>query len=1013
MIRLNNYFFLILFAFSFLSLKSQDAVFITKPYPDYFQQYVEYTIHVELDDNLHELNGIESVIYFNNSPDSLSFLYFHLWPNAYKDDETALAKQILSMGKDEFYFSEPEDKGFIDDLDFQVNEEKVRWELDKTNIDICKIYLNKPLKSGESIRITTPFHVKLPKSDFSRLGHKGQAYYISQWYPKPAVYDKYGWHQMPYLSMGEFYSEFGTFDVNITLPMNYVVGATGDLINCDDEIKWLENKDKETRATKSFSYDDKSFPKSSAKKKTLHYHQENVHDFAWFADKRYYVLKGEIELPYSKRKVTSWAMFTNSEADLWKNSIEYINDATLFYSQKLGDYPYNNVYAVQGGDGGMEYPNITLIGSAGTAFSLEHVIMHEVGHNWFYGILGFNERTHPWMDEGLNTFYESLYTQNKYPQKTLLGSYIPETVNLNWFDLDEFKNKYDYYLGYHYTACHNKDQAINLPSEEFSMINYFAIVYLKSAASFHYLRESLGDDLFDKTMKEFYELWKFKHPQPNDFREFFEKQTAKDLSWFFDDVLGSTKKLDFKIASIKKQDSSLKIKVKNNKNTKGPFSISAIGDYNEIDTTIWFDGFEKKTIVNFPTGNYKKLKIDAAYDIPEINRQNNTIKTKGLFKKTEPLDIQFLWAIKNPNKTQLFYLPLLGWNYYNKWMPGLSVYSNPAFPGKFEFQFSPMYSFVTNNLNGYANMAYNIYPQNNIIRRIQIGVKSSQFNYSDYEFQNQYTKIAPELRINFHPIPRSGKLNQSIVLRHVNISKEAGIYDRDLKEFEQKGIYYYVNDLKYNIQNSRIINPFGATINLQQNKEMIKTSIEANYRFTYLNKKKGFDIRLFAGRFLKINSYKIDYRFRLSGNAGFQDYLYDELFLGRNVSSGLLAHQFVETGGAFKFYTPLGQSWDNIIATNLKASLPGKIPVKLYGDFGFYTDLFGAETYLCYDIGLQIFIIKNIFDIYIPLVLSDEIEKTFKLTGNNKFLDRIRFTLKLDELNPFKYVDKPEMLMSF
>lgn len=1011
--QLNNYFFLILLSFSFLSLKSQDAIFIEPPYPGYFQQYVKYTIHVELDDILHELNGIESIIYVNNSPDTLSFLYFHLWPNAYKNDETAMAKQILSMGNDEFYFSKPDDRGHIDDLDFQVNEEKVRWELDETNIDICKIYLNEPLKSGESIRITTPFHIKLPNSDFSRLGHNGQAYYISQWYPKPAVYDKNGWHQMPYLSIGEFYSEFGTFDVHITLPKNYVVGATGDLINCDDEIKWLENKDKETRATKSFNYDDKSFPKSSEKKKTLHYHQEDVHDFAWFADKRYYVLKGEIELPDSKRKVTSWAMFTNKEADLWKNSIEYINDATYFFSQKLGNYPYNNVYAVEGGDGGMEYPNITLIGFAGTAFALEHVIMHEVGHNWFYGILGFNERTHPWMDEGLNTFYESLYTLNKYPNKTLLGSYIPEQVNVNWFDLDEFKNKYDYYLGYHYTACHNKDQAINLQSEEFSMINYFAIVYLKSAASFHYLREYLGKDLFDKTMMEFYELWKFKHPQPNDFRGFFEKHTSKDLNWFFDDVIGSAKKLDFKIASIKKQDSSFKIKIKSNKNTNGPFTISAISDYNEIDTTLWFDSFEKKTTVDFPIGNYKKLKIDATYDIPEINRKNNTIKTKGLCKKTEPIDIQFLWAIKNPNKTQLFYLPLLGWNYYNKWMPGISIYNNPAFPGKFDFQFSPMYSFATNNLNGYANMAYNIYPQNNIIRRIQIGVKSSKLNYDDYEFQNQYTKIAPEIKVNFQPIPRSGKLNQSIVLRHVNISKESSIYELQKKEFEQKNVYYYVNEFKYNVQNTRIINPFGATINLQQNEEMIKTSLEANYRFTYLNKKKGLDIRLFAGRFLKINSYEIDYRFRLSGNAGFQDYLFDELFLGRNVSSGLLAHQFVETDGAFKFYTPLGQTWDNIIATNLKASLPGKIPVKVYGDIGYASSLFGLRTELCYNIGLQISVINKIFDIYVPLILSKEIEKVFNLQGSNKFVDRIRFTLKLDELNPFKYVDKPESMISF
>jgi len=205
---------------------------------------------------------------------------------------------------------------------------------------------------------------------------------------------------------------------------------------------------------------------------------------------------------------------------------------------------------------------ITLVGFAGSKFSLEKVIMHEVGHNWFYGILGFNERTHPWLDEGLNSFYESLYVQNKYPHKSTISSYIPEEINLNWFDLADFKHKYNYYMGYHYTACHNFDQAANLPSEEFSMISYFAIVYLKSVVSFHYLRESLGKNLFDKSMMDFYDLWKFKHPQPNDLRQFFEKQTSKSLSWFFDDVIGSTKKLDFKIASIKNKILLLKSKLK-------------------------------------------------------------------------------------------------------------------------------------------------------------------------------------------------------------------------------------------------------------------------------------------------------------------------------------------------------------------------------------------------------------------------------------------------------------------
>ena len=161
------------------------------------------------------------------------------------------------------------------------------------HIDICKLILNNPLKPGESIKISTPFFVKIPNGRFSRLGHVDQSYMITQWYPKPAVFDQNGWHPIPYLSQGEFYSEFGSFDVSITLPSNYTVGATGDLQN-QDEIIRLNKLAEITKNISEFS-DEMTFPKSNSKNKTLRYIQNNIHDFAWFADKRYHVLKGEVK----------------------------------------------------------------------------------------------------------------------------------------------------------------------------------------------------------------------------------------------------------------------------------------------------------------------------------------------------------------------------------------------------------------------------------------------------------------------------------------------------------------------------------------------------------------------------------------------------------------------------------------------------------------------------------------------------------------------------------------------
>ncbi|MBU0763571.1 MAG: M1 family metallopeptidase, partial [Bacteroidetes bacterium] len=457
---------------------------------EYFQQEVNYRIEVELDDRKHELTGQETITYINNSPDTLTFLYFHLWPNAYKNRHTALTKQQVKVRNKKLYMASEQDRGYIDNLDFDVDGKKINLIYDPVYNDICRLILYDPLPPGRKIVISTPFRVKIPSADFSRLGHSGNSYQVTQWYPKPAVYDNEGWHRMPYLDMGEFYSEFGSFDVSITLPGNYVVAATG---NCRtaSETKWLDSLARVTAAIEKFDRRNDMFPPSSERKKTLRYTEQNIHDFAWFADKRFHVLKGEVEVPHSGKKVTTWAMFTNSKARYWQRALEYINDAVYYYSLWSGDYPYANCTAVDAplsAGGGMEYPTITVIGKSDSHLALEQVIMHEVGHNWFYGVLGSDERTHPWMDEGINTFYEHRYIKTKYPETKAGTGLLPDEL-ISFLGLRDLPPEAVYELGYVINARRNLDQPSTLASEEYSAMNYFTTVYMKTAFLFDYLKE--------------------------------------------------------------------------------------------------------------------------------------------------------------------------------------------------------------------------------------------------------------------------------------------------------------------------------------------------------------------------------------------------------------------------------------------------------------------------------------------------------------------------------------------
>ncbi|MDP9230549.1 MAG: hypothetical protein M3O67_07745, partial [Bacteroidota bacterium] len=255
------------------ALGSQLTVF-----PQYWQQQVNYTIDVTLNDKENTLDGFERIEYFNNSPDTLKFIWFHVWPNAYKNDKTAYSDQQLENGNTKFYFSKKEDRGYINRLDFKVNNTTAAVLDHPEHIDIVKLILPTPLAPGQKTIIATAFHVKLPYN-FSRGGHEGQSYQATQWYPKPAVYDKEGWHPLPYLDQGEFYSEFGNFDVRISLPQNYVVAATGDLQD-EEEKQWLLKRNnfswepvKEKTKLKGGAVKTitQKSPPSSAETKTLHY----------------------------------------------------------------------------------------------------------------------------------------------------------------------------------------------------------------------------------------------------------------------------------------------------------------------------------------------------------------------------------------------------------------------------------------------------------------------------------------------------------------------------------------------------------------------------------------------------------------------------------------------------------------------------------------------------------------------------------------------------------------------
>jgi len=981
----------------------------------YFQQEVNYQIKVRLDDVKHELFAEETIEYTNNSSRTLPFLYFHLWPNAYKNNSTLLAKQLLENGDLKFHFAKEEDRGFIDQLDFKENGQPVKWEFAGDTIDICKIWLTTPIKPGEHITLTTPFHVKIPLGIFSRLGHLGQQYQITQWYPKPAVYDRNGWNQIPFLNQGEFYSEFGTYDVEITVPKNYVLGATGDLVGGEEEDKFLEQKIGETTAWmqeyKRSGKTDLSFPASDTQTKTLHFHQSKVHDFAWFCDKRYHVMKGSVETPHTRQQVNTWILFTDTEADHWIKALPYLHDAIYFYSLWNGDYPYKHVTVVDGGlsaGAGMEYPNITVIGNINSDFTLETVIMHEIGHNWFYGMLGSNERMNPWMDEGINSFNENRYIETKYPDAKLVDAVGGAAVG-HLLDLNRYLHKEEYYLTYLLTARKELDQPIQLPAQDYTMLNYGGIVYSKTAIVFDYLMAYLGTKTMDAAMQEYFETWKYKHPQPDDLRKIIEKVSGKDLTWFFEDMIKGTKKLDYKIvASRPSPGGGFDVIVKNKGEIKGPVALCAVKN-NVLRGIVWYDGFWGTEVLGFPSveEGVDYFMIDYNSDMPEINRDNNILRTKGILKKVEPLKLQFLGSLDRPDRSQLFWTPVAGWNDYNKGMIGLAVYNNLLPQKHFEYVVMPMYSFGSKSLAGSAHFQLNFPLRSGFLQQITLGLGGARYAYSEDPFVRNFNRIVPELNFDFRKKTARSSLHQNLRIREILLLQDeyyAHVLSADpTPAFTRRTDTVLIGNITWTLQNTRKLNPYSVIVDYQGGKQLEKLSLTANYQVTF-DKKKSIDFRFFGGSFLQTNP-NTAYAFQMGGTTGTNDYLFDHIYLGRSESTGILSQQFIEGDGGFKAPSRIASTnW--MSALNIRSSMP-YLPrqIRLYADIGACNgsnlDPLNRSGIL-YDAGVNLSVFKNILEIYFPVVQSPETSHDLYQVQRLSYAETIRFTLNLNLLNPFE-----------
>lgn len=920
-----------------------------------WQQEVHYTIDVSLHDAEHTLNGHLKLQYINHSPDTLSFIWFHLWPNAYKNDKTAFSDQLLQNGRTDFYFSGKEQRGYINRLDFRTGNQPLRTEDHPQFIDVVKVWLPAPLAPGQQTTITTPFHVKLP-DNFSRGGHTGHSYQVTQWYPKPAVYDRFGWHPMPYLDQGETYSEFGSFDVRITVPEDYIVAATGELTGSitrqDIRKKNTVMIDAEIKAANTplkKKFPAKVTPKAQKKPvvtappppaprvvatRTLQYKQDRVHDFAWFADKRFNVLHDTIQLP-SGRTVEAYTYYTTTESEAWKGSIAMIKDAIRFRSNLIGEYPYNVVSVVEakmGFEGGMEYPTITSISPTEDPKSLDQVIGHEVGHNWFYGVLASNERDHPWMDEGLNSYYDERYEDWKYPpneKPTWIEKRLPRNEGA--------------FLVSALTAI-KKDQPINTRSSAFTNLNYHVISYYKTNEWLKEIEQTMGRRAFDSSMRDYYRRWQFKHPAPEDFRQVLQANTTQDLSPHFAKLDQTGELTPFK-----------------GRTTIKPAFLYSLEGYDSVRRVYWTPaiGYNMydKGMLGLLVHNYSQPATKFQFALAPLY----STASKDL------VGIGHLGYSWYPNSgLQKIQLGVGGARFHT--LDGVDSNGNKVFGGFHKIVPSLRVTFR------------NRFPRSTVEKWLEwktwfIGEKGFRYN-----LKQQDSLYYPE---------------------------EAGITNR------------YLNQLTFNITDYRALYPYDVEVQVQQGEGFYRATATANYFLNYA-RGGGMKVRVFAAKFGYLGEKTVQKQFttavyqpKLTAVRGNEDYTYSNYFIGRNEIDGVASQQIMMRDGGLKLRTDLfqdlqGRSDDWVASMNFNTTLPEKLfpvklPIRIFFDVGTYAQAWkknNTTSKFLYVGGLQVSLFKDLLNVYAPLVYSKEFRDNLKtVPEEDKFFKRLSFSFDIQRFN--------------
>ena len=522
---------------------------------DYWQQEIKYEMNIDMDVDTYTYTGESKITYYNNSPDTLQKVYFHLYFNAFQpgsemdvrqqnlpDPDRRIGNRISKLSPDEI--------GYQKIISIKQGRKTLDYNIVGTlmTVDLKKVILPNS-KTVFYLKNEAQVPAQIRRS--GRNNSEGVKLSMTQWYPKMAEYDREGWHLDSYISR-EFYGVYGTFDVIISIDKNYTIGGTGNLKNPLEIGHGYAKGGVKQKIDK-------------AGKLEWHFVANNVHDFAWGADDEYQhdivKMNNDTDIHFFYKKGDK------NRIENWKKLEVKMQEAFSFVNNNFGVYPYKQFSFVQGGDGGMEYPMSTLmLGNGKSVEGMVGLAVHESLHSWYQGVLGFNEQKYPWMDEGFTTWAENLTMKHLYKNNddnAHIGSY----------------------RGYFAVQDSGEEQPLTTKADFYKTnFAYGQASYSKGAVFLVQLGYIIGEENLNKTMLRFFDEWKFKHPTPNDLKRIAEKVSGMQLQWYFDKWITTTETIDYELSAVISTEKGTTITLKNIGDIPMPIDITLVTNNDEVHT---------------------------------------------------------------------------------------------------------------------------------------------------------------------------------------------------------------------------------------------------------------------------------------------------------------------------------------------------------------------------------------------------------------------------------------------